>query len=734
MKRRAHRPASRFVALHLSTLACAALIAGLGTEARAQTSAGDDAVPVTLETVTVRARLQDEAVREVPFSVDVLDGQALDERGLYSLEDALRTVPGVEINSYGDTVNTNVRIRGMGALQKVSGEDSSVTLSLDGLPMSVGDITTSTFDVERVEVLKGPQGTLFGSNSEAGAINIITRKPTRHLEGYARGEIGQQGQRMLEGAVGGPLSETLSARLAVRGARSDHWVRDETSGSPISRPRDGAVRGMLLWQPTAATRLTLSAQYESLRQHPSVQVLRPYGSRPVMDAPPWIDGDRRKANRLSAVLEHDLDFAMLTALTGYTRSKTFMPGSPYEGTLYRQLIGLAPTGGYFAVVQEERGFSQELRLSSRPGDAVFWVAGLHLRNGQRRADSPGGTDAFYPESPYNADISRTIETRSRALFGEVTWPVAERLKLTGGLRHTWERKRYDAFWHAGAGNPSPWREAEDHDRLRDHYTTGRVALNWAATAQTNLYGVIAQGRKSGGYNDSGTNIAYAMPDPPYAPARVLSLELGVRHESTDGRLGLTGAVFANRGRRDHVMVFDTITFSTRAENMDTRSRGLELSGFWKPGAGLTVSGGLAYTRATITGIPEGSQAGAAVGNRVPDSPRWSGSLAIAHVRSVPGLFGLASPTLRTQLSARFVGSRAADPQNNFLLSRYHHLDLRVGVSSHSTEFYLWARNLTNQRYDHYGYYYAPLYEGGPDATIGMPARGRTLGIGMAYYF
>ena len=189
--------------------------------------------------------------------MNVLDGQALDERGLYSLEDALRTVPGVEINSYGDTVNTNVRIRGMGTLQKVSGEDSSVTLSLDGLPMSVGDITTSTFDVERVGVLKGPQGTLFGSDSEAGAINIITRKPTRHLEGYAR--------------------------------------------------------GMLLWQPTAATRLTLSAQHESLRQHPSVQVLRPHGSRPVMDAPPWIDGDRRKANRLSAVLEHDLDFAMLTA-------------------------------------------------------------------------------------------------------------------------------------------------------------------------------------------------------------------------------------------------------------------------------------------------------------------------------------------------------------------------------------------------------------------------------------
>ncbi len=731
MQRCAQGGATRRWFVHVSlsrcALACAALCAGLA--AQAQTGPA-------LEAVTVRARLVEEAAREVPFTVDVLDGQALEERGLYSLEDALRAVPGVEVNSYGDTANTNVRIRGMGALQKVSGEDSSVTFSMDGLPMTIGNVTTATFDVERVEVLKGPQGTLFGTNSEAGAINVITRKPTRHFEGYVRGEAGQEGQRMFEGAVSGPLGDVWSARLAVRGTASDNVVRDEASDAPLSRPRDGAVRGALLWQPTAATRLTLGAQHESLRRHASMSALRPYGDHPVMEATPYTDRDRKTADRFWAVLEHDLDFARLTSLTGYARSTFFLPGNPYEGTLFRRLLGEAPQGGYFAFDQAERGWSQELRLASRPEDAVFWVAGLHLRHGKRRMDMPGGADAYYLESPYNADIYRSTDHRSRALFGEAMWPVAESLKLTAGLRHTWERKRYDATWAASATNPSPGREVQDHDHLTDRYTTGRMALTWAATAQTSLYGVAARGYKSGGYNDSGTNIAAGGRDLPYGPARVRSLELGVKHERADGRLGLSAAVFHNQGRGDHVLVFDTLTFSTQAENMDTRSKGLEVSGFWKPGAGLTVTGGLALTRATITGIPAASVAEAAVGNRVPDSPRWSGSLAVAHRMPIAAFFGLASPVLQTQLTARLVGDRAADPQNSFLLPRYHQLDLRVGVAGGNAEFYLWGRNLTSQRYDLYGYYYPPYYEGGPDATIGMPSRGRTLGVGvgMAWYF
>jgi iron complex outermembrane receptor protein len=709
-------------------LACALLFAGWTAPSRAQTEE-----PAALEAVTVRARFVDEAVRDVPFSVDVLTGTALEERGLYSLEDALRTVPGVEINSYGDTLNTNVRIRGMGALQKVSGEDSSVTISVDGLAVPLGDITSSTFDLERIEVLKGPQGTLFGSNSEAGAINIITRKPTRHFEGYLRSEIGQQGQRMLEGAVSGPLSETLSGRIAWRASGADHQVRDEASGEPVARLRDGGLRASLLWQPTGLTRVTLSAQHDRLRHHPSVIVMRPYGDRPSVVAQPYTDQSWKNGDRLSAELVHDLGPALLTAVTGYSRSTELLPGNAYEGTLYRQLLGMEPEGR-FAFDHRSRLLSQELRLSSRPAAPVFWVMGLNWRHSDRNMDVVNAYDGFYPESPYNAGIQRRLQSSSHALFGEATWPLARRLKLTAGLRHTWERKRHDAYWQALDSNPSALREAEDHHSLRDNYTTGRVALNWAATQQTNLYAVAARGYKSAGYNDSGTNIASGGSDLPYAAARVLSFELGFKSESADGRLGLNGALFHNRARGDHLLIFNTVSFATQAENFDTRSQGAELSGYWKPGGGLTFTGGLALTHARITGIPAGSSAGAAVGNRVPDSPRWSANLSVAHRMPLKGFLGLPSPTLNTLLTSRIVGQRAADTQNHFMLPRYHQLDLRMGVSSGNAEFYVWANNLLDKRYDLYGYYYAPMYDGGPSASVGTPSRGRSLGVGFAYYF
>lgn len=714
--------------LSAPALACALWLASGASPAAAQS---EDAPP--LEAVTVRARFVDEAVRDLPFSVDVLSGQSLEERGLYSLEDALRTVPGVEINSYGDTLNTNVRIRGMGALQKVSGEDSSVTINVDGMAVPLGDLTSQTFDLERIEVLKGPQGTLFGSNSEAGAINIITRKPTRSFEGYVRSELGQQGQRMLEGAVSGPLSETWSGRLAWRAGGADHQVRDEASGQPVARLRDGGLRATLLWQPTGLTRLTLSAQHDRLRHHPSVIVLRPYDDRPSVVAQPYTDQSYKDANRLSAELVHDLGPALLTAVTGYARSTELLPGNAYEGTLYRQLLGMEPEGR-FAFDHRSRVLSQEVRLSSRPADPVFWVLGLNWRHSDRNMDVVNAYDGFFPESPYNAGILRRLQSSSHALFGEATWPLADRLKLTAGLRHTWERKRYDARWDALDSNPSALRQAQDRQSLSDHYTTGRLALNWAATAQTSLYGVLARGYKSAGYNDSGTNIASGGSDLPYAAARVLSYELGFKSESADGRVGLNGALFHNTARGDHLLVFNTLSFATQAENFNTRSQGAELSGFWKLGAGFTLTGGLALTNARITGIPAASVADAAVGNRVPDSPRWSGNLSLAHRMPLPSFMGLASPTLHTLVTSRIVGQRAADPQNHFMLGRYHQLDLRMGVSSGPAEFYVWARNLLDQRYDMYGYYYAPMYEGGPSATVGTPARGRSLGVGFAYYF
>lgn len=691
-----------------------------------------------LEQVVVRARLADEAIREVPFSLSVVSGNELEERRLLSVEEALWYVPGVEMNSNGgDSWNANVRIRGVGALQKVSGEDTSVGLTIDGVPMLVNNISSQAFDLERVEVLKGPQGTLLGNNSEAGAINIITAKPTRHFEGYVRSEIGTDKQRMGEGAISGALSETLSVRLAVRGTASDHWVNDYQTAAPISKPRDTGVRGTLLWQPWALTQVTLTAQHDSLRNHPNIYALRPFGQQPAMDRghKPWTD-DSRTVDRIGATLEHDLGFAQLTAITGYSNADTWMMNIPYEGATYRYLVGMVPEdGGHFVMHNREKSLSQEVRLSSKSGERIFWVAGVNWLKRERHVDNPFGSfDYFYPTSTMNADTWRYIESTSRAIFGEMTLPVAERLKLTAGLRHTWDRKHYTATWQAVPGTEHTIRHAQDNDSLRDNYTTGRVGLTWQADTQTNVYSIASRGYKSAGYNDSGTNITAGGKDAPYGAARVNSLELGIKHESADGRLGLNAAVFQSNSKGDHLLFFDTVTFAMYAENLDTRSRGMEFSGFWKPSKALTLNAALTYTDAKITDVPVTSTSGATAGNRVPDSPKWSGSIGLQHRQPLPSFLGWPSPVLQSSVHLRFTSHRAGDPQGNFTLPGYHQIDLRSGISTGSTELYFWVKNLSDKRYEQYGYYYPAMYEGGPAAVMGLPVRGRTVGIGLAHYF
>lgn len=688
----------------------------------------------TLGTVTVTARRAEELARDVPFSVSTISGDEAEARRLHSLEDALRQTPGVDYVVNSGAGNTTLRIRGVGSLQKVSGDDSSVVINVDGLPLSAANAGLNILDVDRVEILKGPQGTLFGRNSEAGAVNVVTRRPTRWFEGYARGELGQDHHRLLEGAIGGPLTDTVSARLALRSSSIDSVRTNVRDRKQLNEPREDIVRGSLLWEPTARTRLFLTAGHEEQKNRDvTIYGLHPYGRRAWVDVPRGGESSRREGQRYTAELTHELDNSVLTVLSGYADTKGDFLSSVYEGRTYRQLLGFHPDARW-RVPWMERTHNQELRLSSRPGASLFWVAGLNLHRAERSKDNRDAYDNFYPANPYNADIHRKFKTDAQAIFGELTFPFQEKTKLTVGARYTWEKKDYTARWLANADNPSPIREARDTRDLQDDYLTGRVALSHALTEQLNLYGVYARGYKAGGFNDEGTNFTAGLIDPAYAPATIDSIEAGLKFESADRRVGLNTALFFNRVKDDHLLAYDVQSFAALTENYDTDSKGLEVEGVWHAGGGVTISGGLAYIDARIRGARIGSTSGVSSGNGVPEVPRWSASLSIAYRTTLKEFLGMQSPILHTQLSSRHVGTRPADPQNTFDLKAYTKLDLRMGIQHRGTEMYFWADNLLNAQYDLYGYYIPPYVPGGSDARIGAPGRGRSMGVGITTMF
>ncbi|MEY6434022.1 TonB-dependent receptor [Thioalkalicoccus limnaeus] len=663
--------------------------------------------------LTVTARIGEESLAEVPFSVSVVGGHELETRRLTSFEQVLRQSPGVDVSSWGGANDANIRIRGVGSMWQVSADDNSVVLNLDGVPVSGRHAALGAFDVERVEVLKGPQGTLFGRNSLAGAINVTSRRPTRELEGHVRLEGGQEGQQLQEAAIGGPLSGTLMARLAVQNAGSDNPIENLGTGKPLTYQRDQAARASLLWEPNARTSALLIGEYQRLGGYVGSMILRPYADPPAVDlSPDLIDGNEKTFQRYSLELNHDLAGSRVTSLTSLA-STDLAINKAYDAIVMEALYGL-PMAYPAADEGDERVFNQDLRWASLPGARIFWVLGLNILRSERDFDSR--------DFVTGATADRRFETDSEALYGEITYPLTEAWKVTGGWRHSWEDKTYDARY----ANRNMAGVTDDRRRSTDRYDTGRVALSYAWTPGTNLYAVASRGYKSGGFNDYATQPADSEP---YDPAVSDAFELGFKSRSADGRLTLSGAAFYNQVKDDHLLGYDYQTMATQALNADTRSHGAELEGEWRVGRGLTLSGGFSYVDATITSDVADVQGGpVASGNRVPDVPYWSSLITVSYQRALGDLAGLPAPVLNADLSYRYMGTRPADPQNHFDLDAYHKLDLRLGVLLGAAEVYLWADNLLDEAHDLYGYWFTPTVQ------VGAPSRGRTFGVGASYLF
>ncbi|WZB77265.1 TonB-dependent receptor [Achromobacter insuavis] len=263
-------------------------------------------------------------------------------------------------------------------------------------------------------------------------------------------------------------------------------------------------------------------------------------------------------------------------------------------------------------------------------------------------------------------------------------------------------------------------------RTDDSFTTGRIALAYALTPTTTLYGSYGRGYNPGGFNDYA---AQPLDSEPYKAAKTNSYEIGFKYLSADGRYGLNGAVYLNQVRNNHLLSYDSATFAVNALNADTRSKGAELQGTVQLDNGLGFSAGLSYIDAKITtavnGIGDGD---VKAGNRVPDVSRWGGTLGVTYRHAMPAMLAMSAPVFNARVDYQYVGKRAADPQNHFDLGSYQLLNARLGVANGRAEYYVWGSNLLNRQYDLYGYF-AP-----PSVAYGAPARGRTLGVGVSYTY
>jgi len=458
-----------------------------------------DAAAQQLGNITVTAQSRTQQVQEVPIAMQVVTAKQIDTLAATDLSKMDMYIPGLSVN--GDqATQPNFGLRGIGTSDFGIGTDSPVGVYENGVYMGkTGGALMMFNDIERVEVLKGPQGTLFGRNSAAGAISVTTVAPGSELEAQARTRIGNHGQRYLDGVLNLPLSQDLALRMSFVDNQSDGWLRDAANGQPYYKADDWGLRTQVQWNAPADTLVNLSWEHERLKQpsRPAIGITRlpdwPALPPSEPDVSTYLDPrkapvlndtiDNRESRTYDAFVlrvEHPFAFGDFSSLTSFQRFHTFNRADQ-DGTNRRYL--------YLDDVNIERhkSWSQEFKLSGKT-DLADWVGGVSWYKDDGRQTSqinlftdsidtlltnlgvaPGGlygpltqglAAAGFQYSllgdPWQENMHNRGIAKATAIYGDVIWHLSDRLNLTTGVRFT--RDQRDFSWY------TPGRIAPELDR------------------------------------------------------------------------------------------------------------------------------------------------------------------------------------------------------------------------------------------------------------------------------
>jgi iron complex outermembrane receptor protein len=657
-------------------------------------------IPSVIDDIVVTARRRAEPVQSVPLAMSVVGGQGLEDGGVVNTGQLSVLVPTLAYSS-ANPRNTAFTIRGLGSSvvavsQANDGLESGVGFYVDGVYHARPATAAFDFsDIERVEVLRGPQGTLFGKNTTAGAIEVISRGPTFHRQGEAEVSVGENGYLQARASITGALIEDrLAGRLSALTTRRDGVIQNVVSGIDHNEIRNEAWRAQLLFTPSTDLSLRLIADFADFDSDCCTQVylrvgesLRAPGRQfPALAAglgyaPPSTNPYDRLTD-IDADLRVETEEGGLSVTVGKTAG-TFALTSisawrywDWNAANDRDYTGI-PIQLRQGIPSRQDQYSQEVRLSTTGDGPLNYVVGLYYFNqtiAGRQVSIYGPAATYWLLGPatqfpsnlldgYGAEGSTRFTTDSYAAFGEANWRLTDQLTLTGGLRYTYEEKSgdYRSVVFGGLATADPRLAAAKLSIFRPQaYTaededgsfSGRANLAWQVTDTVMTYASLARGFKSGGINMSGLPLD-ARNQPVLAtavirPEQNTTFEAGVKSELLDRRLLLNLAAYHTTVQDFQATLVDssqTVALRGYLSNIpEVAVQGLEADAVLRIAPGLVLRGAAAYADGEYADYPAGpcplerQAAGAAAcnltGQRLSGLSRWSTSLSADWSRPV----------------------------------------------------------------------------------------------------
>jgi iron complex outermembrane receptor protein len=691
-----------------------------------------------IEEVIVTAQKRAESMQDVAIAVSAFNSETMKEAGIVGIDNVAQFTPGFSMTSYNKS-SPQPFIRGIGTNTSGAGDDASVAMFVDDVYISrAGAYDNNLFDLERVEVLRGPQGTLYGKNVVGGAINITTRTPNHEeVEGSVRVDMGNYDKLGVQGFITGPVSDSVAAKLSVSHAERDGFVENTVTGNDLRDEDSQAIRVGVDWDVSDQLSVSWKADASKIRESGVGRVLSgtPLFGAPSA-APSLNDRDKTDTNNdgytnrdvwgTSLKIEWEQDYGTWTSVTGYRTSD------------YEFFDDLVPAFDVVAFAdlnylsnytdEKEKQFSQEIRLASNDdGGAIEWTVGLYyFKDDIDRLEywDTNLVGAALMVGLTEGQSDATNETESKAAFGRVSYNLDE-WRFTVGGRYTHESKEATligtGFEPVYLSMNAPFNAAADESWSN---FSGNISVDYMGFENALIYLSMSEGFKSGAFNSiAGTKLSA---ETPLDPEIATQIELGLKSQWFDDRLRVNAALFTID--YEDLQVFQTVGLSVFVDNAgEATSKGAELEIIALPVEGLELSATYSYLDATydefiIPGSADYS------GNTLTRAPKNAYTLSSSYTMPVGDSGDMNFRLDYLTQGDLFLSSSNSDGSK---LEGYELFNARVAFESADGhyEIALWGQNLSDEEYAVHSFDLSQLSPGTKSDILGAP---RTYGLSFTY--
>ena len=615
------------------------------TDVAAPDAAAAPAPAGKIEEVVVTAQRRKQSLQKTPVAVTAVTGDGLVEQGVRTVADIAVLVPSLQIAPSG-----TIALRGVGESNINEKGENAVAVHVDGVYLSrpASVMGAGLFDIERVEVLRGPQGTLYGRNATSGSMNIITNAPTFTLGGAAAAELGNYNARQLSGMVNVPVSDTVALRVAFQNIEHDGYTPSAIAGHPRQDSADvTAVRASLLYKPnpgfSALLRVDTSTDRGISVPYGTVQFTSVAAIKRESVGTANVHNDT-KYSGASVELNQDLGPGRLTYLGAWRRAdvnavRDFSLGLPYWNNR-----------------SDDRTVQQELRYGGELGRLNF-ITGLFYFKEKNTFDEDFGGFRIVADGPAMSE--------SKAAYGQATYALRPDVRLTAGARYSQDKRALlsDGYFNGALIAAAPDRFARAHGSWNK--PTWKVGAEYDVSPASMVFANLGTGYKSGNFGDGDMNHPSTNPACGILvkPENLMALELGSKNRFLNGRAQLNADAFYYRytDKQEQTFVlcnaFETTSQLTNAGK--ARSAGLEFEGWYRPTGDDKLDFSLAVLKAQYTQFFSAAMNRDLKDTTLPKAPRLTVNIGYQHTFTLPG--GLLTARLQSHYEASKYMAFGADP-------------------------------------------------------------------------